>query len=84
LETSKLAVDTQLVVRDDNQDKKMSRSVTLIVTEEMSRQISQAEQMGSLTLVLRGIEDSQSTEPRQLVDLDQYLGSRLAQSQSLD
>ncbi len=77
-----LAVDTQLIVRDDNQDKKMSRSVTLIVSLEMSRQISQAEEMGTLTLVLRGVEDSQTTEPRQVLDLDQYLGSSLAQGKS--
>ena len=76
-----LAVDTQLIVRDDNQDKKMSRSVTLIVSLEMGRQISQAEEMGTMTLVLRGKEDSQSTDPRQMVDLDQYLGSRLGQTQ---
>lgn len=76
-----LAVDTQLIVRDENPDEKMSRSVTLIVSLEMGRQISQAEEMGTLTLVLRGKEDSQSSEPRQVLDLDQYLGSRLAQAQ---
>lgn len=75
-----LAVDTQTEVRSEDQDKKMSRSVTLIVSLEMGRQLSQAEELGTLTLVLRGKEDSQSSEPRQVCDLDQYLSSCMAQA----
>jgi pilus assembly protein CpaB len=75
-----LAVDTQLVARDgDVENKEMSRSVTLIVTLEMGRQISQATEIGTLTLVLRGKEDSLSSEPQLVVNLDQYLGSCLAE-----
>jgi pilus assembly protein CpaB len=75
-----LAVDTQVIVRDDNQEKEMSRSVTLIGTLEMTRQITQAELLGTITLVLRGLEDSQSSEPRLVCNLDEYLGSCMAQS----
>ena len=79
-----LAVDTQLIARDDNpENKKMSRSVTLIGSLEMGRQISQAEEVGTITLVLRGKEDSQSSEPRLVQDLDQYLGSCLAEFKPL-
>jgi Flp pilus assembly protein CpaB len=75
-----LAVDTQLVARDgDVENKEMSRSVTLIVTLEMGRQISQAAEIGTLTLVLRGKEDSLSSEPQLVVNLDQYLGNCLAE-----
>ena len=74
-----LAVDTQLIPRDDSaENKEMSRSVTLIVTKEMLPQVTQAVGIGTITLALRGIDDSQSLEPRLIVDLNQYLGSRLS------
>jgi Flp pilus assembly protein CpaB len=75
-----LAVDTQLLVRDDNEDKKMSRSVTLIGSLEMGRQIAQADELGTITLVLRGKEDSQTNEPRLMCNLDDYLSSCMAQN----
>ena len=57
----------------------MSRSVTLIVTAEMLTQVTQAEEIGTITLALRGMADSQSPEPRLVVDLNKYLGSRLSE-----
>ncbi len=75
-----LAVDTQLVPHDDSaENKTMSRSVTLIVTAEMLTQVTQAEEIGTITLALRGMADSQSPEPRLVVDLNKYLGSRLSE-----
>jgi pilus assembly protein CpaB len=74
-----LAVDTQLQVRDaSSENKQMSRSVTLVVTPEMGRQVSQAQLIGTITLALRGQTDSSDKEPRQVRNLDQYLSSCLA------
>jgi pilus assembly protein CpaB len=79
-----LAVDTQLIAHGDNpENKKMSRSVTLIGTLEMSRQISQAQGAGTLTLVLRGSDDSRTLEPKLVRSLDELFVAPLASVQSV-
>jgi Flp pilus assembly protein CpaB len=68
-----LAVDTNLEPQGEGEKKSMSRSVTVIVVDGMDRDITRAQEMGTLTLVLRGKEDSEPGVPRTLMTLDDFV-----------
>ena len=78
-----LAVDTQLQEIDDGGQRKMSRSVTLIVTDGMQRDIARAEQLGTLTLVLRGLEDRIDGPPQLVMGIDEFVIRYLPQDRTV-
>ncbi|MDB4671336.1 RcpC/CpaB family pilus assembly protein, partial [Pirellulaceae bacterium] len=68
-----LAIDSNVELVEGNELKKMSNSVSLIVKEEMSSEISRAGQTGILSLVLRGENDSLGGLPSTVKTVSEFL-----------
>jgi pilus assembly protein CpaB len=68
-----LAIDSNVELVEGNELKKMSNSVSLIVKEEMSSEISRAGQTGILSLVLRGENDSLGGLPSTVITVSEFL-----------
>jgi pilus assembly protein CpaB len=73
-----LAVDSRVFSEDNGEgEKKMGESVTLIVLKSMIEDIAKASQLGSLSLTLRGVADSESSPPRVVMRVDQFVAKHL-------
>jgi Flp pilus assembly protein CpaB len=72
-----LAVDSNLYRAEGDEGGKMSRSVTLIVFEEMIESIARAHELGKLTLTLRGKADSQDLKPRAVLNIDEFVARHM-------
>ena len=68
-----LAVDTKLDTVQGDDEKENSRSVTLIVSTQMARDITKASQLGSMTLILRGDMDNDESGPKIVLSIDQFI-----------
>lgn len=72
-----LAVDSNIFSVSGDDRKEMSRSVTLIVLDEMIQDIARASQLGTLTLTLRGISDAEAGPPRMVLSVDQFVARHM-------
>ncbi len=77
-----LAVDTNLMASEHDGERNMSRSVTLIVKEEMQQDIARAERLGSLTLTLRGFQDREPGPPRTVLTVNDFVARYLPNSEN--
>ncbi len=75
-----LAVDSQLYTLEQGDEKKMSRSVTLIILDSMQQEITRAEKLGNLTLTLRGQADRDSGPARTVTTIDEFLAENIPDS----
>jgi pilus assembly protein CpaB len=72
-----LAVDANIYNDDGDGARKMYRSVTLIVMESMIKSIDRAEQLGTLSLTLRGFADSEDVPPRVVMTVDEFIAKHI-------